>query len=77
MTVDVNEEYDMSEISINVEYVRDAGDRPLSKTIKGLSKNIGLRKMSELMRKELEIEQHVPLVVKLVLKIFFPPNQGN
>ena len=67
----------MSEISVRVEYVSCGGDRPLSKTIRGLSKNTGLRDLSDVLRNELEIDQNVPLNVKLLLKIVFPPNQGN
>ena len=67
----------MSDISVRVEYVSAGGDRPLSKTIRGLSKNTGLQKLSDVLRNELEIDQNVPLDVKLLLKIFFPPNQGN
>ena len=67
----------MSDICVRVEYVSCGGDRPLSKTIRGLSKNTGLRDLSDLLRNELEIEPNLPLDVKLLLKIFFPPNQGN
>ena len=67
----------MSDISVNVEYLMGDGDRPLSKTIKGLLKNDGLRELSERMRIGLGIEPNVTLVVKLVVKVYFPPNQGN
>ena len=67
----------MSDISVKAEYVSCDGDRPLSKTIRGISKIAGLREFSDLMRKELEIDDNIPLDVKLLLKLVFPPNQGN
>ena len=73
----VMECYNMNKISVNVEYVSCDGHRPLSKAIKGLSKGTGLRELSELLKNELEIDQNIPLGVKLHLRILFPPKKGN